>query len=107
MRITMFIACATLILSTFIRAGEPLKQDSPNLQSVTGPYTHENLTVFLIHGRDLSNGKKYVTLQEALDQKKVIVHETGSVNELSIENVSNDEVYIQSGEIVKGGRQDR
>jgi hypothetical protein len=36
------------------------------------------------------------------------VYETGSVNELAIENVSADEdVYIQSGEIVKGGQQDR
>jgi hypothetical protein len=37
-----------------------------------------------------------------------VVYETGSVNQLAIENVSPDEdVYIQSGEIVKGGQQDR
>jgi hypothetical protein len=46
-------------------------------------------------------------LQEALVQKKVIVRETRSVNELSIENVSSEEVYVQSGDIVKGGQQDR
>jgi len=48
-----------------------------------------------------------LTLPEALDQKKVIVHETGSVNELSIENVSDQEVFVQAGDIVKGGKQDR
>src|ERR1700680_679870 len=38
----------------------------------------------------------------------VIVRETGNVNELAVENVSSDrDVYIQSGDIVKGGRQDR
>ena len=40
-------------------------------------------------------------------QKKVIVRETRSVNKLSIENISSQEVYVQSGDIVKGGQQDR
>src|SRR5438045_1972500 len=76
-------------------------------ENVTGPYTHQNLAVFLIHGTDRTAGHKYITLQEALEQKKAIVHETGNVNELAVENVSDDDVYIQCGEIVKGGQQDR
>src|SRR5689334_6873399 len=67
--------------------------------TIGDPVVHENLTVFLIHGPDKAKGKAYLTLQEALDQKKVLVHETGNVNELSIENISNDDVYIQSGDI--------
>ncbi len=74
---------------------------------LSGPYTHKNLTIFLIHGEDQLKGKIYLTLQEAIAQKKVIVHETRNVNKLAIENVSAEEVYIQSGEIVKGGEQDR
>jgi hypothetical protein len=43
-----------------------------------------------------------------LERKRVIVHETKDVNELAIENVSRDEdVFVQSGDIVKGGQQDR
>src|SRR2546421_12407826 len=72
-----------------------------------GPFTQGNLTVFLIHGKDKIKGETFITLQEALVQKKVIVRETRSVNELSIENVSGEEVYVQSGDIVKGGQQDR
>src|SRR5947209_2167664 len=72
-----------------------------------GPFTRGNLTVFLIHGKDKIKGETFITLQEALVQKKVIVRETRSVNELSIENISSQEVYVQSGDIVKGGQQDR
>lgn len=72
-----------------------------------GPFTQGNLSVFLIHGKDRIKGQTFVTLQEALIQKKVIVRETRTVNELTIENISGDEVYVQAGDIVKGGQQDR
>jgi hypothetical protein len=75
--------------------------------TITGPYTHNNLTVFLIHGEDRLKGKDYLTLQEAMDQKKIVVHETQDVNELSVENTSDQEIFIQASDIVKGGQQDR
>ena len=74
---------------------------------LSGPYTHKNLTIFLIHGKELMPGKKFLTLQEALAQKKVIVYETKDVNELAIRNLSNQDVYVQSGDVVRGGEQDR
>ena len=52
-------------------------------------------------------GKTFLTLQEAMVQKKVVVYETKSVNELSIQNISDEDIYVQSGDIVKGGQQDR
>jgi len=75
--------------------------------TVTGPYSHRNLTIFLLHGKDERQAKPPLTLKEAMDQEKVIVHETGNVNSLAIENISDEEVYVQSGDIVKGGQQDR
>jgi hypothetical protein len=75
---------------------------------LSGPYTHHNLTIFLIHGNDTIKGKNILTLQEAMERKLVIVHETKDVNELAIENVSRyQDVFVQSGDIVKGGQQDR
>jgi hypothetical protein len=74
---------------------------------ISGPYTHKNLTVFLVHGKDLLPGKNFLTLQEALAQKKVRVYETKEVNELAIQNFSNQDVYVQAGDIVRGGEQDR
>ena len=77
-----------------------------NTPKITGPFTHDNLTVFLIHGPN-KTAKSLLTLEEAIDEHKVIVYETRDVNELAIENVSNEDVFIESGDIVKGGAQDR
>jgi ARG/rhodanese/phosphatase superfamily protein len=73
---------------------------------LSGPYTHQNLTVFLVHGKDQTT-KTFLTLQEALAQKKVRVYETKDVNELAIRNFSNQDVYVQAGDMVRGGEQDR
>lgn len=75
--------------------------------TISGPYHHRNLTIYLIHGADQLQGKVPMTLEEAMAKGKVKVYETGQVNELAIENTSGEEVYIQGGDIVKGGRQDR
>jgi hypothetical protein len=75
---------------------------------ISGPYVHNNLALYLFHGEEKLPGSSFLTLQEALDQKKVVVHETDNVSELCIENLSeNEDVFIQAGEIVKGGKQDR
>lgn len=74
---------------------------------VMAPVQQGNLQMFLITGTEEIRNKQYITLSEALIDKKVIVKETGSVNELSIDNNSDDYVFIHSGDIVKGGKQDR
>jgi hypothetical protein len=78
----------------------------PETARLSGPVTHENLTVYFIHGPSAA-GKVPLTLEEALKKRVVQVRETGNVNQLEIENLGNDEVFIQSGDIVKGGQQDR
>lgn len=75
---------------------------------VSAPYTYQNLTIFLIHGADTSSNKNLITLQEAMEMKVFKVYETEDVNELIVENISPKyDVFIQSGDIVKGGKQDR
>jgi hypothetical protein len=88
-----------------VAAGRAAAAESPH--RISGPYVHENLAVYLIHGPGQMEGRPFLTLARALDEKKVVVHETGTVSQLAIENVSDSEVYVQAGEIVKGGRQDR
>jgi hypothetical protein len=73
---------------------------------ISGPVTHENLAIYLVHGPSAA-GPVPLTLQEAMAKGTVKVHETGQVNELTIQNLGDEEVFVQSGDIVKGGRQDR
>ena len=96
---------ALIALAAFVSSIIPARAES---EKITGPATHENLAVYLIHGADRVKGKTYLTLQEALAQKKAIVRETGNVNQLVVENTSTDaDIYIQAGDIVNGGKQDR
>ncbi len=110
--IAVLLVVVALPLAMFVTAKMLPAQKSEPQQSngykISGPYTYENLSIFLVHGKDTLPGKNFLTLQEALASKVVVVHETKDVNELAIENVSKDkEVYVQSGDIVKGGQQDR
>jgi hypothetical protein len=73
---------------------------------ITGPVVHANLALYFIHGQS-APGKVPLTLEEALAKGMVKVHETGDVNSLAIENLGDTEVFVQSGDLVKGGKQDR
>ena len=75
---------------------------------ISGPYTEKNLSIYLVHGKNQNTNDKFLTLGEAMEKNKVRVHETGNVNRLQIENTSKKEnIYIQAGDIIKGGKQDR
>lgn len=94
------------IKATAQNSTEPQQQVASSDYRLSGPYTHGNLSVFLVHGKDTTR-RTFLTLQEALALKKVRVYETKDVNELAIRNFSNQDVYVQAGDIVRGGEQDR
>jgi hypothetical protein len=108
---TVGVVIARLSLPRFRSAPAPIKKDvrvDVSGYRLSGPYTYENLTIFLIHAPDRSKQLLFTPLQEAMERKIVRVFETSEVNELAIENVSRtEEVLVQSGDIVKGGQQDR
>ena len=91
---------ALLSLSTLPGAADPAPV------RVSGPLVHENLAVYFVRGPS-NPGPVPLTLEEALRAGSVKVFETGRVNSLQIENFSDQPVFIQAGDIVKGGRQDR
>ena len=75
--------------------------------AVEPPVVHENLSVFLLRGPSALGGEKVLMLGEAIAAKKVRVDETQDVNALTLENLSDETVFVQAGDIVKGGQQDR
>ena len=99
------LLCVGLV-ATLAQAAEDAPAKAGSEPRLSGPYAHENLTIFLVHGPSRLKGD-FLTLDEAMQAGKVVVHETSNVNELSIENRGDVTVYVQSGDIVKGGKQDR
>src|SRR5215813_13965551 len=103
--------CIAIIIAMTARAQRRNTLQSQPLPvadyTVSGPYTHKNLTIFLLHSADQQQVRAPLTLQEAMKRKLVVVRETGDVNRLTIQNRSNQDVFVQAGDIVKGGQQDR
>jgi len=104
MKLRSIICCALLLalgVFTTVHAQE-------SEYKISKAFTHKNLSIFLIHGRDKYTKNNILTLQEAMENKEFVVYETSDVNELAVENLSKtQDVFIQSGDIVKGGKQDR
>lgn len=102
-RRTFVTAIASLAIAALGAPGATLANDDMKL---SGPFTHDNLAVYFVHGAS-AGGPVPLTLQEALAKGAAHVYETGQVNELFVENAGEEAVFIQAGDIVKGGQQDR
>jgi hypothetical protein len=97
----MAALCIVTGLATISRA-------QANGYRISDPVSYRNLSIFLIQGKDQNTKGNILTLQEALERKLFVVYETSDVNQLEVENLSKEfDVFIQSGDIVKGGKQDR
>lgn len=106
MRFQRTISIFAALIITLIGIGAVSAQTGA--YRISSPYSHKNLTIFLIHGKDENKKGNIMTLQEAMERKLFVVYETSNVNELEVENLSKElDVFIQSGDIVKGGKQDR
>jgi hypothetical protein len=104
-------SAAFLLLWPSAHAGPEVafvKVDENRLR-VSGPYVHENLAAYLIHSDKPQDERRFITLQEGLDNKWVTVteKEQESVGELMVENKSDHFLYLQDGDLLKGGKQDR
>jgi hypothetical protein len=107
---TAGVAIARLSLTNlFEETIPPVKREVPlSNYRLSGPYRYAGLSIFLVHGPGDGRNRRYTPLQEAVERNIVTIHETNHVNELAIENVSaTEEVFVQAGDIVKGGNQDR
>jgi hypothetical protein len=104
--IVVFLSLAALPIRAI--ASENITTEQSGRFKVLGPFTHRNLALYLVKGKDVIRKTKFVTLEQALKDGKVTVGETGNVSSLVISSKYAEEyVFIQAGDIVKGGKQDR
>lgn len=96
---------ATLFGLILVSSG-PAAAETADGYRLSGPVVHGNLAIYFVHGKS-RGGPVPLTLQEALANEMVDVRETERVNDLEVENTGGEEVFVQAGDIVKGGKQDR
>jgi uncharacterized membrane protein YkoI len=78
-------------------------------------HTFQNLRLIPIRSKDnfrrvLGDMGYYISLQEAIDADQVAINEvsnSGVVSTLLVRNLSSDTLFVMSGEILIGGKQDR
>ena len=97
---------ATCVVVSMLFAGAVGAAQNSEPVRLSGPVSHDNLAIYFVHGASKS-GPVPLTLAEAMAQRVVQVRETGNVNSLEIENLGDRDVFVQAGDIVKGGQQDR
>jgi hypothetical protein len=108
------------LLLTVSFANAQYNQINLSLDETATASAHQylNLKLYPIRAKDsfLKAHKdvgRYTTLEQALKKEGIVITETGTssnsgtVNELFIQNVSADTIMILSGEVVQGGKQDR
>ena len=76
--------------------------------TVSEPVTHKNLSVYFLHRQDRDD-REFITLNEGLKSGLVTVKEQQQeqVQQLLIDNKSNKPLFLQEGDRVTGGKQDR
>jgi hypothetical protein len=99
----LLAAALSLCLAQFAGHAQAEAGDDYRLSD---PAVHGNLAIYFVHGQSRP-GPVPLTLAEALARKTIEVREIGRVNELQVENIGGEDIFIQAGDIVKGGQQDR
>jgi hypothetical protein len=113
-RLGSIAVAATVLLALGVFFVLPGKKASAEVEvdgtayRIRGPFTHQDLTVFLLCS-NRQDGDDFLTLDEGLKEGLVSIteQEQERVGALWIENRSGRPLYLQEGERLIGGKQDR
>ena len=83
----------------------PAASASVDSLSISKPYAIGQLTIWIFDAPSPIS-RPYLTLGEALEEGRAIIHENNSQS-LWIENTSDTDLFLQSADLIKGGQQDR
>jgi hypothetical protein len=113
-RLGSIAAAATVLLALGVFFALPGKKASAEVEvdgtvyHIHGPFTHQDLTVFLLCS-SRQDEHNFLTLDEGLQKGLVTIteQEQERVGALWIDNHSDRPLYLQEGERLLGGKQDR
>jgi hypothetical protein len=113
-RLSAVAVAATVLLALGVFFVFPGKKASAEVDvdgtsyRIHGPFTHQDLTVFLLCS-SRQDGHNFLTLDDGLKEGLVTIteQENERVGALQIENRSDRPLYLQEGERLVGGKQDR
>ena len=102
--IAVAVGCSSHADSSYAQLSAP----SGNLK-IFGPFVHEHLALYVVEDPAAKSAGEFITLAEGLASGEVKVGEkkNAQVSELLIENASGKPCFVQAGDVVKGGQQDR
>jgi hypothetical protein len=103
-----------LVVSQEVKAQGSPRQGGATGPRVEGPFESQNLAIYLVRGEQ-TDSRRYLTLDQAMRAGSVVLRERGAgsgqdraeVNELEIENKSGEWLFLQAGDVIEGGKQDR
>jgi hypothetical protein len=111
--------CALLLTATLVGTGcqKSAPQAAPETTSVdldqvtyriSGPYSGDNLSVYLIQSDD-QDPREFMTLEQGFKEGlvKVTEKDQAQVHELQVDNQSDYPLFLQEGDRLEGGKQDR
>lgn len=106
------IAILALILAACSAGKTPAPGAAPaphGKLTLHGPFIHEHLALFIVEDPAAKSVGEFITLEEGMKSGAVKVTEkkTAEVSELLVENASDTPCFVQAGDVVKGGQQDR
>ena len=98
--VLLILACAAPIelFGQAIHAPKPLPH-------VSEPLSFDGLTIWLVDGAD-GLQHPYVTLEQALASGSAVIYNE-NIQTLAIVNRSDTDLFIEAGDLIKGGQQDR
>jgi hypothetical protein len=113
-RLCSIAVAATVLLALGVFVALPGRNAAAQVEvdgtayRIQGPFAHQDLTVFLLCS-NRQDGNDFLTLDEGLKEGLVSVSEQEheQVRALSIDNQSDRPLYLQEGERLIGGKQDR
>lgn len=115
-RCTMHVLAVLVAVAVVYGAASASRHDSvavpinDTVMRLSGPYTEDNLAIYLIHTPVPQDDRSFITLDEGQASKLVEVaevNEGGTVEKLTIDNKSDQYLFLQTGDRVIGGKQDR